>query len=89
MSPSKSFETGLREDFKKKCIFDHFFIILSFFDIKFTFCDQNTYFIDKSNHFSFQNGLAFDLVMSSYQLKTQNVKVVVQKTSKNALIREK
>ena len=38
-------------------------------------------FIDKCNHFSFQNGLAFDLTMSNYHSTAQNVKVADQKTS--------
>ena len=37
-------------------------------------------FIDKCNHSSFQNGLAFDLTMYIYNSTTQNVKVSDQKT---------
>ena len=37
-------------------------------------------FIDECNHSSFQNGLAFDLTMSSYHSIEQNVEVVDQKT---------
>ena len=70
----------------------NFFNILSFFDMLFICYDQNMSFIDKCNHSSFQNGLAFDLTMYIYNSTTQNVKVVDQKTSifvKNAIVREK
>ena len=52
--------------------------------------DQNTSFIDKCNHYSFQNRLIFDLIMFSYHSITQNVKIIVQNIYffflKNALL---
>ena len=64
------------------CIFGPIFSIFHhFFTKEFPHDGWNISFIIKCNHSSFENGLTFDLIISTYQSTFQNVKIGVQKVT--------